>query len=72
MKREPIESELIASMGYDPVWKVLEIEFRHGRGIYDYFDVPPAEYMAFLGAESKGTYLNTVFKSRNYRFERVE
>ena len=72
MKREPIESDVIASIGYDPVWKVLEIEFRQTRDIYDYFDVPPAEHTAFLAAESKGAYLNTIFKSRNYRFERVQ
>ena len=72
MKRQPIESDVIASMGYDPVWKVLEIEFRHSHDIYNYFEVPPEEYSAFLAADSKGTYLNTVFKSRNYRFERVE
>ena len=34
MKREPIESDVIASIGYDPVWKVLEIEFRQTREIY--------------------------------------
>jgi KTSC domain len=72
MKREPVESDVIASMGYDPIWKVLQIEFRQSREVYDYFEVPPAEYSAFRSAESKGTYLNTVFKARNYRFERVE
>jgi hypothetical protein len=72
MKREPIESEVIASMGYDPVWKVLEIEFRQSREIYDYFEVPPEKYSAFRAAKSKGTYLNTIFKPRNYRAERVE
>jgi len=52
MKREPIESEVIASMGYDPVWKVLEIEFRQSREIYNYFEVPPEEYSAFRAAKS--------------------
>ncbi len=72
MKREAIESEVIASMGYDPVWKLLELEFRQSGEIYHYFEVPPAEYSAFRNAVSKGTYLNTVFKSRDYRSERVE
>jgi hypothetical protein len=27
MKREPIDSRVIASMGYDPAWRVLELEF---------------------------------------------
>jgi hypothetical protein len=70
MKRELIDSSVIISMGYDPVWRVLEIEFRDNREIYDYFDVPAEEYVAFCNAPSKGLYLNTVFKPKNYRTER--
>jgi KTSC domain len=71
MEREPLASDVIASMGYDPVWKVLEIEFRRSREVYDYFGVPAEEYAAFRNAESKGTYLNKVFRTRDYRYERV-
>jgi hypothetical protein len=72
MQREPIESSVIASVGYDKTWRVLELEFRQTGEIYDYFEVPPEEYAAFRGAESKGVYLNTVFKSRDYRYSRVK
>ena len=58
-------------MGYDPVWHVLEIEFRNGE-IYDYFDVPADEYAALCSAPSKGAYLNSVFKPKNYRVERKD
>ncbi len=71
MQRKPTDSAVIASMGYDAAWHVLEIEFRQTGEIYAYFDVPPEEYAAFLSAESKGTYLNTIFKSRGYRFSRI-
>jgi hypothetical protein len=36
--------------------------------VYRYFDVPEEEYVAFMAAESKGTYLNQVFKPQGYRF----
>lgn len=72
MQREPIDSEVIASIGYDAAWHVLEIEYRHTDEIYEYFDVPVEEYTAFRNAESKGAYLNTVFKPRGYRYVRVK
>jgi hypothetical protein len=72
MQREPIDSEVIASMGYDAAWHILEIEYRLTQEIYAYFDVPPEEYTAFRNAESKGRYLNTVFKQRGYRYVRVK
>jgi hypothetical protein len=72
MQREPIDSSVIASMGYDAAWRMLELEFRESREIYAYYDVSPEEYSAFRNAESKGIYLNTVFKPRNHRCIRVE
>lgn len=69
MRREPIESSVIASMGYDLGRCELEIEYRATGDVYRYFDVPPEEYQAFMTAESKGEYLNEVFKPREYRYE---
>jgi len=48
------------------------MEFRDTGDVYRSFDVPPEEYEAFLQAESKGTYLNKVFKPRGYRYLRIE
>jgi phosphoribosylpyrophosphate synthetase len=70
MSREPIDSSVIASMGYAAARGILEIEF-HSGDIYDYFDVPAEEYAAFRSADSKGTYLNQVFKPRGYRYLRI-
>ena len=39
--------------------------------MYRYFDVPPEDYAAFMAANSKGTYLNEVFKPRSYRCDIV-
>jgi len=55
-------------MGYRRAQQKLEIEFRASGDVYRYFDVPAEEYAAFMAAESKGTYLNQVFKPREYRY----
>jgi hypothetical protein len=68
MRRNPVRSTSIASIGYRPAERELEIEFRASGDVYRYFDVPAEEHAAFMAAESKGTYLNQVFKPRGYRF----
>jgi len=68
MRRIPVRSTSIASIGYLPTERELEIRFRVSGDVYRYFDVPGEEYAAFMAAESKGTYLNQVFKPREYRY----
>jgi hypothetical protein len=68
MRRKPVPSTSIASIGYLPGVRELEIEFRASGDVYRYFDVPCEEYAGFMAAESKGTYLNQVFKPRGYRY----
>lgn len=58
-------------MRYQPVQRTLEIEFRDGRGVYRYFDVPAAEWRIFRASPSKGTYLNRIFKDGGYGYERI-
>ena len=72
MRRLPVDSSSIATIGYASEERVLELEFRQTGEVYQYFDVPPEEYAAFLDAESKGTHLNKHFKLRGYRYARVE
>jgi hypothetical protein len=67
MRREPVESTSIASIGYEPGRHELEIEFCQSGDVYLYFEVPSEEHAAFMAATSKGTYLNRVFKPRGYR-----
>ena len=68
MRRIPVRSTSIASIGYFPAKRELEIEFRASGDVYRYFDVPAEEFAGFMAAESKGTYLNQVFKPRGYRY----
>jgi hypothetical protein len=68
MQRTRVDSTSIASIGYWEARRELEIEFRENGRVYCYFDVPKVEYAAFMIAESKGTYLNEVFKPRGYRY----
>ena len=68
MRRIPVNSSSIASIGYDAGRLELEIEFHESGDVYLYFDVPAEEYTGFMAADSKGTYLNQVFKPRGYRY----
>ena len=68
VKRVPVESASIAWIDYNPTKRELEIQFRQSGDVYRYFDVPSEEYAALAAAESKGAYLNQVFKPRAYRY----
>ncbi len=56
MKRTPVESSMISSVGYDPVSKILEVEFNSG-GVYQYGELSEQTYRELMGAESKGGYM---------------
>ena len=62
MKRLPVESSSIVSVGYDAGHSILEIEFEGSR-VYQYFDVPASVYEALLEAESIGRFVNEQVKS---------
>jgi hypothetical protein len=68
MRREAVRSESIASIGYLPERCELEIEFRQSGDVYRYFGVSADEHTDFMAAESKGTYLNQVFKAKGHRY----
>jgi KTSC domain len=57
MKREPVRSSVIRSVGYDPKATTLEIEFTT-KLVYDYFRVPRAKFNALISADSKGRFFN--------------
>jgi hypothetical protein len=68
MRRLAVASNTIRSIGYDGRRRELEIEFLGSGDIYRYFDVPAEEYTEFMAADSKGTYLNLVFKTKEHRY----
>lgn len=69
MKRTPVESSNISSIGYDEDSSTVEIEFHNGT-IYQYFDVPASVYKGIMEAGSKGQYFAQHVKGY-YRFVRV-
>jgi hypothetical protein len=70
MDRLPVSSSNLASVGYDEVGQVLEVEFRHG-GVYQYVGVSPTVFDELMAADSLGSYLARRIKPR-YPFRRVE
>lgn len=71
MKWVAVDSTSIAFIGYDVGRCELEIAFRESGDVYRYFEVSAKEHCAFMAAESKGEYLNCVFKPRGYRYTLV-
>jgi hypothetical protein len=70
MHRTPVSSSSIASVGYRPSSRTLELEYRGG-GVYQYLDVPPREYDSLMRVDSKGRFVNARIKGR-YRYRRVK
>jgi hypothetical protein len=52
-----VESTTLASLAYDDVRGILQLEFR-SRAVYSYFGVSRPVYEALLAAPSKGGYFN--------------
>ncbi len=65
IKRVPVESSAIATLGYSKRMRALEIEFRNG-AIYRYLDIPPSVYEELLNAHSKARFYDENIR-RKYR-----
>jgi len=70
VERQPVESTVIASIGYDAATGVLELEF-HSGGVYRYFLVPPSVHRELVGAASIGQAFQSLVRDR-YRTERLD
>ncbi len=70
MKRRPVTSSVIASVGYAPETALLEIEFVNG-GRYRYYAVPPSVHRALMDADSVGHTFATMIRDR-FPTEQVE
>jgi hypothetical protein len=65
-----VESTTLATIGYDEVLQLLQLEFC-SRAVYQYFGVPAEVHQALLGAPSKGGYFNQAIRGRfRYRLVR--
>jgi hypothetical protein len=69
VKRTPVDSAALLSVGYDSQSQVLEVEFAAG-SLYQYFDVPEAVYLAMLDSGSKGRFFAEHIKER-YNFREI-
>ena len=61
MVRTRVESSSVASVGYEPKTRTLEIEFLNGR-VYQYFEVAAEDHEALMSAASVGTHVNERIK----------
>ena len=69
MKRMPVESTTLRSVGYSKKNKILQLEFS-SREVYDYYEVPDYVYMGLMKADSHGSYFNQEIKD-HYNFTRL-
>lgn len=65
MDRTRVSSSNLASVGYDPNTRMLEIEF-HSGGIYQYSNVPAYVYSSLMSASSHGSYFDAHVKKAGY------
>jgi len=60
---EPVVSNQVAAIGYDPATKTLAVTFTRGTGaIYHYPNVSQEDFDAFNGAESIGSHFGKHIK----------
>jgi hypothetical protein len=69
MRRKPVPSETIASVGYSGPERLMEVEFVGGE-VYRYRGVPRREHDRMLAAPSIGAYFNRHVRDR-YPTERL-
>jgi hypothetical protein len=70
MTRVRLVSSMMVSAGYDPISRVLEIEFA-AAAVYQYFDVPLDVYQELLDAPSQGRFFHARIRGA-FMSQRVE
>lgn len=70
MDRQPVNSSMITSIGYDSVNGTLEIEFKSDSSIWNYFDYPEYLWNEFQMCSSHGKYWHANIKN-HFREARV-
>jgi hypothetical protein len=71
MKRVAVHSSGIQTIGYDPVKKILEVEFVNDH-VYRYREVPELLYLRLLNASSIGAFFNEKIRDSGYFFEKIK
>ncbi len=70
MHREPVESKVLASIGYESESRTLELEFESGR-VYRYRDVPADLHAWLMRSPDKGGLFNRLIDG-HFEFERID
>src|SRR4051812_19067609 len=63
IKRMPVQSSALATVGYSAHLRAVEIEFRNG-AVYRYLEVAPSVFHAFLDAPSKARFYDENIRHR--------
>ncbi len=71
MRRQPVDSEALRSVGYDPDARILEIEFVPG-DVYRYFDVPDSPHCALMAAGSLGEFFASHIRDAGFDYQQVD
>jgi len=69
MNGTAVESSTLATVAYDEIHELLQLEFR-SRALYRYFRVPASVHEALLSAPSKGSYFNQEIRGK-FPYSRV-
>jgi hypothetical protein len=64
MERTPVNSSMLASIGYDSSNGTLEVEFKKGGVIWQYYDVPEYIWQELQSASSQGQYFLANIRNR--------
>ena len=70
MDRDSVDSTMIAGIAYDQFSGTVEVEFRSGGQVWQYYDVPEITYNEVRSAGSLGKAFNAMIKER-FRGARV-
>lgn len=70
MRRTPVSSSNLESVGYDATQRVLEVAFLNG-SVYQYYNVPESVYRGLMLASSHGSYLDSHVKKGGYSYRRI-
>ena len=65
-----LESKMLSAAAYDHSKQILYLRFRNTGYVYRYFELPDADYQAFLRAESKGRFFRSHIRD-HFRYERM-
>ena len=70
MDRQPVDSSMITSIGFNSDTGTLEIEFKSDGSVWQYFDFPEIKWNEFLYCGSYGKYWHANIK-KAYREVKV-